>query len=476
MYNLVILSILWLFGMICPVERSLTTQNYSFDPLALTMTGSDTVNVLDWGAKGDGVTDDQEAIQKALQYCVENRKVCYVPNTGKPYLVKSTVRVPLAEGQKITIFSNHAVIKPVFPFRNNSLAHLTAFKEQTVLSVGPHNLGKKAATVSNIFDNNKNITATITGLQIDGSNLPPIAVPQDFRAPIIIGMAVSAEDISISNCLFENIFGDGIMAMGPGKFDCKNNTFRHVGGRGKTPYAYKVDNDHFGDAINISAVKGDGNILIASCNMTGYKLQGRRSRCGITFNFSNRSYKTEIKNCNISSYAKCIHVEEKTAGQFNVVGCTFQDFSYGVANVNDSGAIFNFSHCKINISGNDRQDAAGAALLGLNYSSNAKLNFYNTTINFNQAGVYQSVAPVRLFDHCIFNANHSNIFFADADTLLFNQCTFNGFGGRQKSFYACCGRKMNVTIKDSYFENSGPVTADDENVRLKVLNTPSLNQ
>ena len=44
-----------------------------------------TVSVKDFGAKGDGVTDDTEAIQTCLNHCVENGYTCYFPS-GK-YMV-----------------------------------------------------------------------------------------------------------------------------------------------------------------------------------------------------------------------------------------------------------------------------------------------------------------------------------------------------------------------------------------------------
>lgn len=40
------------------------------------------VSVLDYGAKGDGVTDDTEAFKNAITYCIENNKGLYVPAVG----------------------------------------------------------------------------------------------------------------------------------------------------------------------------------------------------------------------------------------------------------------------------------------------------------------------------------------------------------------------------------------------------------
>jgi len=435
----------------------------------------DTLNVLDFGAKGDGHTDDSKAIQNAMKACALDGRVCFIPKTKAFYLIKSTVRVPLKRGQFLNIHSNNAIIKPVFPLKNNSLAHLTAFREQTVFSIGPACLGKTAPSMSDIFDNNGGISVSISGLTINGAGLPYTAVPTGFNSLICIAMAVSAEHISISHCDFQSILGFGIMAMGPKEFDATSNKFNLVGGRGKTPFKFKVDNDQFGDAMHISAVKQGGKISITSCILQGFVKHGRRSRSGITFEFSDHASDVAISNCIISGYAKCMHIEEPAASHFSIVGCTLKDFSYGIANVEDSGTICKFTNCNFTISQNDGQDAAGASLLGLNNKSDAKLYFYGSTINFEKdCGAYQSVAQIRNFDRCVFNVNHLNIFFVASDSLVFNRCTFNGFGGDQKSFYNCCGGVMHVIIRNSSFRNSGRIFAAQSNVKLQVINTPSI--
>lgn len=42
---------------------------------------ADVVNVKDFGAKGDGVTDDTTSFTQALLLCAVNRKNIYVPST-----------------------------------------------------------------------------------------------------------------------------------------------------------------------------------------------------------------------------------------------------------------------------------------------------------------------------------------------------------------------------------------------------------
>ena len=49
------------------------------------------VNIKDYGAKGDGVSDDTEAIQKAIDYASENDYIVFIPESEKYYLIESTL-------------------------------------------------------------------------------------------------------------------------------------------------------------------------------------------------------------------------------------------------------------------------------------------------------------------------------------------------------------------------------------------------
>ncbi|KGT08080.1 hypothetical protein NV63_18575 [Elizabethkingia anophelis] len=50
---------------------------------------SDTINILTFGAKGDGITDDTDAFRKAAL----KKKPIIVPNTGKPYIISERIRL-----------------------------------------------------------------------------------------------------------------------------------------------------------------------------------------------------------------------------------------------------------------------------------------------------------------------------------------------------------------------------------------------
>jgi hypothetical protein len=56
----------------------------------------ESVSVKDFGAKGDGTTDDTTAFQNAINYCIANGKALYVPGSPTPYLFNGVLNINYA--------------------------------------------------------------------------------------------------------------------------------------------------------------------------------------------------------------------------------------------------------------------------------------------------------------------------------------------------------------------------------------------
>jgi len=80
------------------------------------------VNVKDFGAKGDGITDDTQAIQSAIDYAIVDRKPVYFPDGT--YIVSSSINIdiPSINNYKwFKIFSDGAKIKSASEFTGDQV-------------------------------------------------------------------------------------------------------------------------------------------------------------------------------------------------------------------------------------------------------------------------------------------------------------------------------------------------------------------
>lgn len=81
------------------------------------------VDVSQFGAKGDGITDDTSAIQQALDYANENNMYVFIPKTDNSYIIKTDLNIPAY----VRIDSNGATINPTQLIKlngNNTIEHL----------------------------------------------------------------------------------------------------------------------------------------------------------------------------------------------------------------------------------------------------------------------------------------------------------------------------------------------------------------
>jgi hypothetical protein len=401
------------------------------------------LNVQWFGATGDGKTDDAPALIKALRAAADDNTVAYIPRTDAAYLIASTVRVPLETGQQLIVESNGATIKPVADIKTDTLWKLSMYDERIYLSFGMTGAGKQVSIdVHTAFENNYGTSVQVRGLVIDGKALPVVASTlkdgqPDWTVKFAVGLQISAENVVIEACRFQNIFGYGTRLHGPASVYIANNSFHEVGGRGNTPHL-KVDMDAFGDGVYISSIKGNGQIVVTDCTFQGITTLPHRSRIAITFEYGDKIYNSIVSNCTIVHYAKGIHIEENVPSEIKIDKCLFRNVNFGIANVINNNGRCVVSNSKFLITDIDKFDF-GSPLFFLNYQSTCAVFFSNCEIHLNTSGqTWQTIAGAQLFDGCTFYGYNKNHFFADANANFVN-CKFNDFGGPAHTFFSYSG-------------------------------------
>jgi hypothetical protein len=429
------------------------------------------VNVANYGAVGDGVKDDTKALTDALNYCVANKKVCYIPKSKSFYHVTGTIRVDIKPSQKLEIVSNGGIVKAgtLTTFKSTTLWKISPmYDEKVLLSFGP--AAANYTDLSTAFAKNNGTTLIVKGLIIDGVSEAFPEVPEKNQR-ILVGLQTSCANVNISSCSFSNIYGYGMVSFGAQTYINSGSTYREVGGRGKTPYAFKVDTDAFGDAIYTAVVKPGANITIRNCNLTGIQKFKRRSRIGITFEYSKQPYRITIDGCKIRHYAKGIHYEEKAKSTTLINNCLFEDVNFGVANIGNAGSTSIIRKSVFNIGTTDGQEQ-GDAYAFLTMYGDVNISVENSQLNFKgRKGAFQNFAGVKKVINTTLNANNTNPSIANANTQ-FESCKFINFGGNAPSFTSYAGGNS-FLLKNCTFEGGDNVHAKGQKLSLKFDRTVS---
>ncbi|MDI6046655.1 hypothetical protein [Flavobacterium yafengii] len=441
---------------------SFSIFSFGMNKPAINKNDESSVSVLDFGAIGNGIVDDSGAFQKAILYCILNKKTLYVPKTSKSYNLNKTIRVNLSKGEKIKIISNQAAITP--KITDISTAYkLTSFKEHIFISIG-----RKINSIHTIENPEENYGTeiSISGLIIDGKNQKNVEQVTSYDNDIYIGAQLIAERVKLTDCVFRNIHGYGVRIHEVSDSKIKHCEFINVGGRGGTAFVNTADFDAFGDAIYHAKVNANANIIIDDCVFVGKKQNKKRSRSAITFEFSLFPYNVNLKNLDIEGYAKCLHVEETAATLFQIENVKMKDFNFGIANVLNDKTVMYLDNCILEVGFNDGNDA-GDALAFLNYRSAAKIYVNRSTLDFNgRRNAYQSAVGLIKVKNSIINGNNTNFFFADGSTS-FSQCRFINFGGSQMSFMSLNPKDLYL-IEDSIFKGVPISAIKGHNVKLEI--------
>ncbi|MGV8878724.1 MAG: hypothetical protein ACOH2A_06800 [Sphingobacteriaceae bacterium] len=429
---------------------------------------ADAVNVTRFGAKGDGLQDDADALEKAFNYCVLNNKRCFIPKTSAFYNVKRTVRVPIQVNRKLDIVSNNATIGigTLKDFQNKTIWKISPVYQEFVL----FSIGSDAENYTNIataFNSNQHSTLKIRGLLFSGNLDDAPEVPEKGQK-ILIALQTSCYNVDVEHCVFKNIYGYGQVSFGVKNYKNISNTYLDVGGRGKTNYAYKIDGDSFGDAIYTTSVKKDAIIKFDDCELTGIRKFKRRSRIGMTFEFSDQPYRVVINRCNIRHYAKGIHLEEKSKSEMLINDCNFEDYNFAIANVNNNGSVCKITSTSFATGFTDGQEQ-GDAFPFLTMYSNMDISVYRSSFDFKgRKQAYLSFVGVRNMIDCSFSGNNTNPSITDAN-VLFQSCIFKDFGGDNPTFKSYHGGNT-FTLNNCTFIGGGAIHAKGQKVTLSFKN------
>lgn len=131
------------------------------------------LNVKDFGAKGDGITDDTEAIQAALNAYPNGMRIIYLPNGT--YLVSDTLTWPAGtpgtgNDYKNTILQGQSQQGAIIKLKNNAAGFTNSGDPQAVIFTGPSPAQRFGNSIRNITVDTGTGNSGAIGVQFNASN------------------------------------------------------------------------------------------------------------------------------------------------------------------------------------------------------------------------------------------------------------------------------------------------------------------
>lgn len=312
----------------------------------------------DYGAVGNGITDDSAAFSKA--FAVSGNLVL---TKGKTYYIET----PLTVTTNVHIIGSGATIS----------AGSALIQSDDVQRL--------------IFNNQKTV--------IEGVNFTSNASTNQWSTGVASMVAcyclnISSPTIRISGCNFANIWGYGIRILNATNVTIDGCSFTGVGGH----YMENNDYDMFGDSIWLGNTNANQYASITNCRLVGLSSGSTLSRCGITLEYStsNDRYLT-VSSCYIADYDRTIHAENIgncyiTVNSSQIVNTNVYAFAYSIQNL----SRITFNDCSIQTTGNDYNGTRGARNFG-------SMVFNSCTINYAGPFIWSMAAnqlPSVKFNNC----------------------------------------------------------------------------
>lgn len=259
----------------------------------------DFVNVRDFGATGDGNTDDTDAINRALAqiYCIDpeqplTRRVVYFP--AGEYRVTSLLLIPTyailrGDGRARTIIIQDDI--------GSEYVAVTTDSQQQYVSPGANaailpqriditDMSFRGSVGNHVFDLNSAFNVTFTRVAFYGARTEPTTeTPTRACVQINNNGVLKVENIVFDECVFANqtygVFCDVVNVQGvvfnKCKFESLYNAIK-IGETTNAPNAFRVYGSQF-DAIAGSAIVSNSNNFVSAFNYyqdVGNDLNGTR--------------------------------------------------------------------------------------------------------------------------------------------------------------------------------------------------------
>lgn len=261
----------------------------------MTCKASLTYNVKDFGAIGNGNTDDIVAFENCFNVALKNNKSKIIIPHGTYKISRSLVISFLEQEIEIVGLENLKRQRPrIILDKNETVFHVKGF----------------------FFDISKGIFR-ISNLELEAKNLPYSLTHNKINKDIwYAGLIVTDKKaVYINNIIVKNIYGQGIHIADTKPVDNLNSSrFEYIevsNCRIENVWGYNPKTDSYGDAIYVSNVaKGKiiDNFIFNDINTTK-----QLGRCGLVLEYMTENITIENNNI-VGGYDRAIHIENTYGG------------------------------------------------------------------------------------------------------------------------------------------------------------------
>jgi hypothetical protein len=380
----------------------------------------DAVSVRDFGAVGDGTTNDSSALLLAFQYAASTGASLHF-GPGQTYLCDlNVISITLSENRRLAVFGNGALLK----------------QRTANTSVG----GNPALiTVQSSTSLSTTTQFTLCELNFDGS-----VQPVNWAAALGTGSnALKILDVSfidINHCTARKFWFSSVFQFLRCRYASVTGCYmKEVGGHTLNDDAGSAN----GDAVQFFDIPNGAYYHVSGCTFIGYPTtpyQGgyahNLSRAGVVFEDGNGvdpAFKATVDNCYFDGFSNVIHVELTAYADIsisNIVAINGWSLIFG------AGQYFKVraDNCSWNpiVSGN-YNGINGFAMCDVG-ASNYDIKVYNSQ--------YRPASANRIdgtYYGCTFDNFSKNTFACGGTTTAFYNCTFNNVVGGSGANYQFFG-------------------------------------